>query len=182
MRGPSGVGLAPEGSFWQQVRTQSPLWRRFGVTRLVPATGWGKSAHENDTGFSPGAFSQEAGSNRSFWCALLLAGAPLESPLRRRSGAGGRVPAAPPHKDAAPAPNSRRSGTSCREGRRLLARGPRATPRSAPAENHLRRACARFFSAGCPCADRSATGQCRCSRPDRNGRSSCPRGSGRCGT
>ncbi len=160
MRGPSGVGLAPEGSFWQQVRTQSPLWRRFGVTRLVPATGWGKSAHENDTGFSPGAFSQEAGSNRSFWCALLLAG----------------VPAAPPHKDAAPAPNSRRSGTSCREDRRLLARGPRATPRSAPAENHLRRACARFFSAGCPCADRS------CSRPDRSGRSSCPRGSGRCGT
>ena len=166
MRGPSGVGLAPEGSFWQQVRTQSPLWRRFGVTRLVPATGWGKSAHENDTGFSPGAFSQEAGSNRSFWCAFLLAG----------------VPTAPQHKDAAPAPNSRRSGTSCREDRRLLARGPRATTRDAPAENHLRRACARFFSAGCPCAARSATGQCLCSRPDRSVRSSCPIGSGRCGT
>ena len=94
--------------------------------------------------------------------------------------AGGRVAAAITYKDAAPAPNSRRSGSSRREGRCASRR--RATPRPAPAGSLPRCACARFFSAGSPCADRSATGQGRCSRPDRSGRSSCPRGSGRCGT
>ena len=32
-----GVNLAPQGRFPQQVRTHSPLWRRFGARRLVSA-------------------------------------------------------------------------------------------------------------------------------------------------
>ena len=32
-----GAVLAPQGLFPQQLRTKSPLWRRFGATRPVPA-------------------------------------------------------------------------------------------------------------------------------------------------
>ncbi len=117
-----GADLTPEGTFQQQVRTKPLLWRQPGATGRVPAADWGNNAHENDTGFSPATFSQEAGSNRLFWRALLQAGAAGEH--RGGPRRSGRLP--PAHEPLAVAPSR------CREERLLRRQNTRTGAGSEP--------------------------------------------------
>ena len=100
-----GVNLAPQGRFPQQVRTHSPLWRRFGARRLVSAASAYVALAVAPFWRPKARFRSKCVRNPRCGAVLAPEGALLQQllrrpPLWRLPGATGRVPAATPSEKA----------------------------------------------------------------------------------